>query len=166
MQWANFLSQFQFHIAHIFGKHNKIADALSHRQRMNTISIAYHNNELTTMVDEYAIDPNFTNVMFAITMGETQDPYKVSDGYLLHDNCLCINKNLREKVMMESHAPPYAGHCGIAATTQVKETYFFWPSLKTDVHDFVLQCMVCQKVKYDRGKSQGLLLLLPILEAS
>ena len=63
-------------------------------------------------------------------MGKTKDPYKVSDGYLLYANCLCITKNLREKVMIESHAHPYVGHCGIATTTQAIETYFYWPSLK------------------------------------
>ena len=31
--------------------------------------------------------------------------------------------------------------------------------------NFVSQCMVCQKVKYDRGKPQGLLLPIHILEA-
>ena len=131
---------------------------------MNAFYIAYH-NDLTTMVDEYAIDPNFTNVMSAITMGKTQNPFKLSDRYLLHGNCLCIIENLREKVMIKSHASPHVGHRGIAATTQVIETYFYWPSLKKDVHDFVLQCMVCQKVKYDRGKSQGLVLPIPNLEA-
>ena len=68
--------------------------------------------------------------MSAITMGNTQDPYKVSNGYLLYGNCLCITKNLREKVMMESHASPYVGHHGITATTQTIETYFYWPSFK------------------------------------
>ena len=77
---------------------------------------------------EYAIDPNFNNVMSAITMKKTQDPYKVSNGHILHGNCLCITKNLIEKVIMESHAPPYAGHCGIfVATTQAIEKYFCWP---------------------------------------
>ena len=44
--------------------------------------MAYH-NDLTFVVDEYAIDLDFTNVMFAITMGKTQNLYKLSDGYLL-----------------------------------------------------------------------------------
>ena len=69
------------------------------------------------MIGDYAIDSNFTNVMFDITMKRTQDPYKISNGYLLHHNCLCDTKNLREKVMQESHAPPFAGHFGIATTT-------------------------------------------------
>ena len=32
MRWANFLSQYHFHIAHIAGKQNKVADALSKGQ--------------------------------------------------------------------------------------------------------------------------------------
>ena len=91
MRWAIFLSQFYFCIAHIFGKHNQVVDVFSSKPRVNTISIAYH-NYLTTLVDEYAIDLDFTYVMIVITMGKTQDPYKVSDGYLLHGNFLCITK--------------------------------------------------------------------------
>ncbi|MCO5614971.1 hypothetical protein L7F22_069257 [Adiantum nelumboides] len=35
MRWANFLSQFHFHIAHVAGKKNQVADALSRRPRIN-----------------------------------------------------------------------------------------------------------------------------------
>ena len=82
MRWAYFLSHFHFHIACIFGKHNQVIDALSCRPRVTALSIACH-NDLTSMVVEYAIYLNFTNVMSKITMGKTQDPYKVSAGYLL-----------------------------------------------------------------------------------
>ena len=40
MRWANFLSQFNFHIAHIAGKHNQVANALSRRPKVNAVSIA------------------------------------------------------------------------------------------------------------------------------
>ena len=55
MRWVNFLSQFHFHIARSSSKHNQLTDALSCRPSLNAISLAYH-NDLTTMVDEYAID--------------------------------------------------------------------------------------------------------------
>ena len=67
--------------------------------------------------------------------------------------------------MHESHVPPYAGHRGIQATTQSIETYFYWPSMRKDIHTYVEQCMVCQKVKYDRGKAPGLFQPLPIPNA-
>ena len=40
MRWENFLSQFNFHIAHIASKHNQVANALSRMPKVNAISIA------------------------------------------------------------------------------------------------------------------------------
>ena len=74
----------------------------------------------------------------------------------MHGSQLCITKNVHEKFTYESHAPPYVGHRGIQATIQAIETYFFWPSMRHDIHDYVEQCIVCQKVKYDRCKAPGL----------
>ena len=52
MRWANFLSQFHFHIAHVPGKQNAVADALSRRPHVNAITIAHH-EDLSLMVDDY-----------------------------------------------------------------------------------------------------------------
>jgi hypothetical protein len=161
MRWANILSQFNFHIAHIAGKHNLVADALSRRPKVNAVSIATH-NDLSLMIDEYATDPEFKDVMSAIAIGKKQEPYHVQDGYLLYGNRLCITRSLREKVMYECHAPPYAGHRGIQATLKGVEMYFYWPTMRANIHDYVTQCIVCQKTKYDRGKQSGLLQPLPI----
>ena len=37
--------------------------------------------------------------------------------------------------------------------------------MRQDIQDYVTKCIVCQKVKYDRGKAPGLLQPLPILDA-
>ena len=66
--------------------------------------------------------------------------------------------------MYESHAPPYAGHQGILPTLKGAEMYFYWPTMKVDIHAYVTSCMVCQKTKYDRGKQPGLLQPLSILD--
>ena len=58
MRWANFLSQYHFHVAHIAGKQNKVADALSRRPRVNAISIA-----LTSMIESYAQDSDYQKIM-------------------------------------------------------------------------------------------------------
>ena len=146
------MSQFHFHIAHIPGKHNTVvADALSRRPRANAVSITYH-NDLSSMIDAYAMDPDFSNIMSALSMGKTQDPYVLKDGFSLYGSRLCVTKDLRSKVMLESHAPPYAGHRGIQAMLKGAEFYFYWPTMKKDIIAYVSSCLVCQKVKYDRGK--------------
>ena len=129
MRWANFLSQFHFHFAHIPGKQNPVADALSRRLRVNAVSIAY-NHDLASMIDKYANDDDFAPIYQGLMTGNAQEPYSLNERFLLHGSRLCVVKDLREKVMYESHSPPYAGHRGILATTQAIETYFFWPSMR------------------------------------
>ncbi|MCO5551161.1 hypothetical protein L7F22_004658 [Adiantum nelumboides] len=50
----------------------------------------------------------------------------------------------------------------IDSTIKALEMYFFWPSLRKDTESFVCSCLVCRRVKYDRGKAYGLLQPLPI----
>ena len=64
--------------------------------------------------------------------------------------------------MDEAHASPYASHQGIFATTNALERYFFWPTLRVDIEKHVRECLVCQKVKYDRHKVYGQLQPLPV----
>ncbi|MCO5602860.1 hypothetical protein L7F22_056999 [Adiantum nelumboides] len=85
--------------------------------------------------------------------------------FLLYENRLCVTKDMRGKVMSESHEPPYAGHRGIQPTTKAIELYFYWPHMRQDIEDYVSKCIVCQKVKYERGKPSGLLQPLPIPDA-
>ncbi|MCO5570214.1 hypothetical protein L7F22_023932 [Adiantum nelumboides] len=66
--------------------------------------------------------------------------------------------------MEESHVPPYAGHRGIDASVKAVETFFYWPALRRHVDAFVRECIICQKVKFDRQKAPGLLQPLPILD--
>ncbi|MCO5610536.1 hypothetical protein L7F22_064775 [Adiantum nelumboides] len=97
MRWANFLSRFNFHIAHIASKHNQVDDALSRRPKVNAVSIATH-NDLSSMIDEYATDSDFKDVVSAIALGKKEEPFTLQDGYLLHGNRLCITRSLREKI--------------------------------------------------------------------
>ena len=63
---------------------------------------------------------------------------------------LCVTRSLRQKVLTESHASPYVGHRGIDSIVKVVEHYFYWPSLRKDVEEFVRACLICQKTKYDK----------------
>jgi len=43
---------------------------------------------------------------------------------------LCVTQSLRQKVMTECHAPPYAGCHGMEATVKALESFFYWTSLR------------------------------------
>ncbi|MCO5595622.1 hypothetical protein L7F22_049667 [Adiantum nelumboides] len=75
-----------------------------------------------------------------------------------------VAEQLRPKVLIECHAPPYAGHRGMDATVKAVDMFFYWPTLRRDVDAFVRSCLVCQKVKFDKQKAPGLLQPLPILD--
>ena len=128
---------------------------------VNAISIAY-NHDLTSMIDKYAQDEDYASIVKDLEEGRAHEHYSLKEGFLMYGSRLCITKDLREKVMDESHAPPYVGHRGIQTTLKALETYFYWPTIKQDVHRFVEECMTCQKVKFDRGKTPGLLQPLPV----
>ena len=115
---------------------------------VNAITIAHH-HDLTRMIDEYVQDDDYASIVAKLVNDIPQENYSLKEGFLLHGSRLCITKNLREKVMYESHVPPYARHQGIQARTQAIETYFYWLSMQKDIHDYVEKCMVCQKVMYD-----------------
>ena len=51
------------------------------------------------MIDEYATDPHFKDVMSAIALGKKEEPFSVHDGYLLYGNRLCVTHNMHNKLM-------------------------------------------------------------------
>ena len=136
MRWEIFLSHINFYIAHIVGKHNQVADALSWRPKVNVVSIATH-NDLSYMIGEYAIDLDFKDIMSAIAQGKKEEPFNVQDGFILDGNRLCATHSLCDKVMYESHVPPYARHRGIQATLKGVEMYFYWTKMKENIQHYV-----------------------------
>ena len=83
---------------------------------VNAIFIAHH-HDLTDMIDEYVQDDDYAQTIANLANDIPHDPYSLKDGFLLHGSQLCMTKNHREKVVYESHVPPYACHCEIQATT-------------------------------------------------
>ncbi|MCO5562491.1 hypothetical protein L7F22_016118 [Adiantum nelumboides] len=161
MRWANFLSMFHFQIVHVEGKKNVVADALSRKPQVSAVSISYH-NELEEMKGQYAEDEDFARIYDQIINGQRHEHYTLKSDFLMMHGKLCVTKQLQPKVLIECHAPPYAGHRGIDATVKAVDTFFYWPTLRRDVDAFVRSCLVCQKVKFDRQKAPGLLQPLPI----
>ena len=73
------------------------------------------------MVDKCAIDLYFKVVMSMFALGKKEEPYNVTDGCPLYGNRLCGTHSMRDKVMYESHAPPYVVHRKIQAMMLKRE---------------------------------------------
>ena len=63
----------------------------------------------------------------------------------------------REEAMQECHAEPTAGHLGRAKTHARVTLYYYWPSLRKDVADFVRNCLICQQCKVQQTAPAGLM---------
>ena len=164
MRWANFLSMFHFQILHTSGNKNVVADALSRRPRVNALTTIYH-EELESLSELYPQDPDFAIIWMELKDGFVKPPYSIRDDVLYHQQAICIARPLRQKIMDEAHASPYVGHRGIVATTNALQRDFFWPTLRADIEKYIRECIVCQKVKYDRHKVYGQLQPLPVPHA-
>ena len=101
------------------------------------------------MIDEYAGDLKFKDVIFAIAFGKIEEQFHVKDVYLLYNNRSCVTHNMRNKVMHKSHAPPYTRNRGIQAILKGVDMYFYGHTMRKDIMLFVSSFMACQKIKYN-----------------
>ena len=52
--------------------------------------------------------------------------------------------NIKQKLMREVHAVPYAGHLGYQKTLKKLQQHSYWPDHTLEIRDFVLSCEICQ----------------------
>ena len=51
--------------------------------------------------------------------------------------------SIKQKLMQEVHAVPYAGHLGYQKTLKKLQQHFHWPDHTLEIRDFVLSCEIC-----------------------
>ncbi|KAK3529847.1 hypothetical protein QTP86_007257 [Hemibagrus guttatus] len=68
----------------------------------------------------------------------------------------------RQQVMQWVHEAPSSGHPGIHRSTQLTRRRFWWPSLASDVEEYVCACPTCVQAWTSRHLPEGLLEPLPI----
>jgi hypothetical protein len=76
--------------------------------------------------------------------------------------CLSKQSKLKSTILSELHATPTVGHSEFTKTYDGVKHYFFWDGMKHDVHNFVVECDVCQCNKGKIVKSSSTLQPLPI----
>ena len=61
-------------------------------------------------------------------------------------------KSLIQELLYLYHDDQFSGHWGIDKTKELLERKFYWPSLATDVREYVLSCQTCQNIAIPRHK--------------
>ena len=75
-------------------------------------------------------------------------------GLYYKGNLLYIPHNLSliADILHWFHDVPWCGHLGIAKTKELVQRQFWWPTLASDVQEYVLSCVHCQANKPDRRR--------------
>jgi Integrase zinc binding domain len=73
-------------------------------------------------------------------------------------------KLLKEAILRENHATPQAGHVGRTKLLEAVQRYYWWPTVREEVEDYVRTCEQCQRNKAGTQLQAGLLQPLPIPE--
>ena len=75
---------------------------------------------------------------------------------------LSKQSKLKSTVLSELHDTPTAGHSRFTKTYDGVKRSFFWYGMKQDVHNFLVECDVCQRNKGETVKSPSTLQSFPI----
>ncbi|XP_028794242.1 uncharacterized protein LOC114749870 [Neltuma alba] len=158
VRWQAFLAEFDFVMEYKPGKGNVVADALSRKAEL--ASITSPSFPLVDRVKEgLKQDPQAKSLMELASQGKTRR-FWLEDGVLItKGNRVYVPKwqGLRKEIIKECHDSRWAGHPGVRRTMALIERAYFWPQMRDDVELYVKTCLVCQQDKVEQRPVSGLL---------
>jgi hypothetical protein len=162
----------EYRIVYKKGCDNRVADALSrksvHDSQCSAISSAVP-KWISEVVEGYQLDEHTIALLSKLSIDPAVVPhFSLHSGLLRYKNkiWICANPVLRKKLSLACHDSPIGGHSGVPVTYRRMKQLFAWRGMKTDVHSYVKNCVVCQQAKPDRSKLPGLLQPLQVPTAS
>jgi hypothetical protein len=162
-RWMEFMSRFQYVWKHTPGIHNP-ADPLS-RLCFISAKSGVCCNMLETPHDFVSKIPNSYCRDDRFNSRELVDKYALEwseHGFWMKGDKIVVPSPLIQEAIAAHHDALHAGHPGQDKTLELISRNFWWPSLKSDVTQFVQNCSLCQQNKSSTQKPYGLLQPLPI----
>ncbi|MFS7996550.1 putative nucleotidyltransferase, Ribonuclease H [Helianthus anomalus] len=165
--WLSKLLGYNFEIVYKAGNDNKVADALSrmHSPTLLTMTLSTFDDNLWTNIQAtWTQDPTLSSVLSQLQQGHLCPPFEWKNQALLKKGRVVVGKNedLQHSIISLCHDSAVGGHSGIHATVQRIKSMFNWKGMLKQVRNFIRQCAVCQKAKYDTQAYPGLLQPLPV----
>jgi len=186
-RWALFLSEFNFKIVYRAGSANGKPDALSRGLDYASIIddpssgdvpftvlspenfcaitsfVSFFNDQI---LNECKNDEFYSDICNKLTSGDSSNSnlkhFSISNSFLLFNNKIYVPPKCRPTILSICHDSPSAGHFGIRKTSSLIFRDFWWPSLYSDVKDYIRSCDTCSRSKDFKHKPYGFLQSLEI----
>ena len=174
-RWMKLIKDYDCVIDYHSGKANVVADALS-KKSMQTLQALNANLSLSddgTIVAELLVRPYMLNrvleaqkrdekiaaIMSQIGNGKETEFIVRENGVLYYKDRVCVpdDNDLRKVILKEAHSGSFAIHPGSTKKYQDLKMSFWWSGMKRDVLEFVIKCLVCQRVKAEHQVHSELL---------
>ncbi|GKE63472.1 putative reverse transcriptase domain-containing protein [Tanacetum coccineum] len=176
-RWLELLSDYDCDIRYHPGKVNVIADALSHKERIEplrvqalvmTIGLDLPKRILEAQIEahkpENLMNEDVGGMIRKDIPKERLEP-RANGTFCLHGmSWLPCYGDLRSVIMHESHKSKYSIHPGSEKMYQDVKKLYWWPNMKADIAGYVSKCLTCARVKAEHQRPSGLLVQLAIPE--
>ncbi|KAL2252715.1 UNVERIFIED_CONTAM: Transposon Tf2-11 polyprotein [Sesamum indicum] len=116
--------------------------------------------------DAQARDPYLQRMKAKVQKAKSNQFIIQEDGTLFNGKSICMPsvEELRMEIMHEVYYAPYATHPGSTKIYRDLRPYYWWPTMKKNVAEFVAKCLTCQQVKAEYQAPAGKLHPLTIPE--
>ena len=142
---------YDFEIIYKKGKLNVVADALSRKnEEVEALLCAIYIIQpdwITKARDEWKNDKD----VWTLIQKLQQDPSTYDTFIWRNDSLwykdylsLCKNSQIKQNILLEFHTSPLGGHSVFLKTYHRVKKEFFWDGLKSDIQNFVAECLVFQ----------------------
>lgn len=180
-RWIIEMQDYRFKVVYRPGKQNEVADHLS-----RPVRAIFHNNHdsyLGLSKEEFKAKQlgevrwaELTSYLEGGKLPRKKFPRALIHQFILYEGLLylCADKNdnsiqfrlvvpqeLRKAALKFGHESVIC-HLGRRKTIDALETYFYWPSLRTDAVNFVKECITCQAHKDSPALKQKFQELPPV----
>lgn len=177
-RWITALSQFDYTVIHKPGKLNVTADYLS--RAVNTVNLVQHSVEpilYENIAEQQLTDDKCLKIKGMLESNISPNPKTLK--FFCEDNVLfCTHSNpkhrwqsnkrilvplnLRTKVMELHHDSPVAAHCGFGRTLSKIQKSFYWPSMYSQIRNYVSSCHECLRRRGFQPSKKAPLGRLPV----
>ncbi|GJW73261.1 putative reverse transcriptase domain-containing protein, partial [Tanacetum coccineum] len=149
-RWLELLSDYDCDICYHPGMENIVADALSHKERIEPLRIK-------ALKPENLENEDVGGMIRKDIPKEKLEPRADGTLCLYGRSWLPCYGDLRSVIKHESHISKYFIHPGYEKMYQDMRKLYWWPNIKADIATYVSKCLTCARVKAEHQRPSGLL---------